>query len=98
MTFHELAANAAQYGALRQSGGRVIIGWRIQDGETPTLRLVWREEGGPAVAEPERRGFGSRLIERGVVRDVGGEARLDFLPGGVEFQLSAPLSNRISRV
>jgi two-component sensor histidine kinase len=64
---HELATNAAKYGALSVPGGRVTIDWRVEDGPADRwLTLVWRETGGPPVAAPQRRGFGSRLLERGL--------------------------------
>jgi two-component sensor histidine kinase len=96
MTFHELAVNAARYGALSVPGGRARIAWSV-DMAAPvrTLRLEWREEGGPPVSAPARMGFGRRLIERGVARDLGGAADLDFAPEGVRFTLETPLSHKI---
>jgi two-component sensor histidine kinase len=56
------------------------------------LRIEWRESGGPPVAPPERRGFGSRLIERGLAADLGGRAELDFGPDGLVCTIEASLS------
>lgn len=96
MTCHELATNAVKYGALSTPGGRVEIRWSLNDEPAPgVLTFHWRETGGPPVAEPLRRGFGTDLITRGFSRDVGGEARLDFAPGGVELCLTAPLSLKV---
>jgi two-component sensor histidine kinase/PAS domain-containing protein len=82
MGFHELATNAAQYGALSNATGTVAISWEIApDGKS--LKLTWRESGGPQVAHPARRGFGLRLIEHGLARELGGMVRLDFAPGGL---------------
>lgn len=59
----------------------------------PAFHFQWREADGPAVAEPVKRGFGSRLIERLLANDFGGEVRIDYAAGGVVCKLSAPLSN-----
>jgi PAS domain S-box-containing protein len=89
MALHELATNAAKYGALSVDGGRVAIGWRI-DGDR--LRLEWLERGGPPVEAPARRGFGSRLIERGLEADLGGGAELHFEPAGLRCEIRASLA------
>jgi PAS domain S-box-containing protein len=89
MALHELGTNAFKYGALSAEGGRVSIGW-MQDGDR--LRLEWRESGGPAVALPSRRGFGSRLIERGLAADLGGTASLRFDPAGLRCDIEASLA------
>ncbi|MDB5456853.1 MAG: histidine kinase [Caulobacter sp.] len=97
MTVHELAVNAAQYGALSTPGGRVVIDWRIEgEAGARALVLAWREQGGPPVTAPTRRGFGSRLIERGLARDLGGAASLTFASDGVQFFLRVPLSARVA--
>lgn len=98
MTLHELAVNAAKYGALSTPEGRVVIRWSVEETATPPmLTLTWREVGGPAlVGKPERRGFGVQMIERGLSRDLGGKASLDFTPLGVVYTLRAPLSQRVS--
>jgi PAS domain S-box-containing protein len=79
LMFHELATNAVKYGAFSVEGGRLDLSWAL-DGQE--LHLVWTESGGPAVAPPTRRGFGSRLIERGLRGELQGEALMDFAPGG----------------
>lgn len=93
LMIHELATNAAKYGALSVANGHVLIEWLV-DGPPPmeTLRLVWREQGGPPVTPPTRKGFGSRLIERGLTGAVGGSLELSFPTSGVTCTLSAPLS------
>jgi two-component sensor histidine kinase len=98
MTLHELAVNAAKYGALSTDEGRVVIRWSVDEAASPPmLTLTWREIGGPAVDHaPERRGFGVQMIERGMARDLGGKATLDFPPEGVIYTLRAPLSQRMS--
>ncbi|MFZ5669234.1 MAG: sensor histidine kinase [Pseudomonadota bacterium] len=92
VVFHELAVNALRHGALSAPPGRVRIDWTLADG---ALSLAWRETGGPPIAPPRHRGFGLRLIERGLPRDVGGKAELAFDPEGLRYDLRAPLSERI---
>jgi len=87
LALHELATNAAKYGALSVPGGRVSISWSQESG---MLRLTWREAGGPPVSPPTRRGFGSRLLEASL-RDLRGQSRLDYAPDGVRADFSAPL-------
>jgi two-component sensor histidine kinase len=84
MILHEIATNAAKYGALSNDSGTVTLDWEIieEDGRRK-LRLIWTEAGGPAVIAPVQRGFGSRLIERSARDQLGGEATVDFLPRGV---------------
>jgi PAS domain S-box-containing protein len=89
MALHELGTNAAKYGALSVEGGLISIAW-TQDGER--LRLEWRERGGPPVETPRRRGFGSRLIERGLRADLGGTAALHFDREGLRCEIEASLS------
>ncbi len=100
MTLHELIVNAAKYGALSAPAGKVFVTWRVEDegGAHPTFALEWRERGGPLVAPPEPKdeGFGSRLIRRGLSRDLGGAAVLDFAPEGLTFTFRAPLSQRLA--
>lgn len=95
MTCHELATNAAKYGALSVPDGRVAVDWRI-GGDPAEIVFTWRESGGPPVAAPQRRGFGSQMISRGFARDVDGQAELAFDPDGVRFTLTAPLSGKIT--
>ena len=84
MIVHEIATNAAKYGALSNETGRVTLDWEIIAATPkPRLRLIWTEIGGPPVTAPVQRGFGSRLIERSARDQLGGEATVDFLPRGV---------------
>lgn len=91
LILHELATNAVKYGALSNETGRVALSWRIDmiDGEGQ-FRLRWQEQGGPPVAKPTRRGFGSRLIERSFPSQYG---RTDtaYPVTGLVFTLDAPL-------
>ena len=93
MMLHELATNAAKYGALSASAGRLDIGWTIGGEEMERrLRLTWQESGGPAVQKPTHKGFGSRLIEHGTRGDLRGTATIDYNPSGVRcvFDIAAP--------
>jgi len=88
---HELATNAAKYGALSCPDGKVSIHWNITDEPVPQLTLDWRESGGPVVLPPKSRGFGSVLIRRVMGGQLGGEAVMNFHPDGVRCLLKAPL-------
>ncbi|MDP3174219.1 MAG: HWE histidine kinase domain-containing protein [Phenylobacterium sp.] len=97
MTVHELAVNAAKHGALTTEDGRVEIMWSVDMAqEQRELLLEWRESGGPPVSMPTRAGFGMRLIEGGLARDLHGECAVDFAPEGLRFTLRVPLSPRIA--
>lgn len=91
MALHELCTNAAKYGALSTTAGRVAIRWHITEDAGRRLFLEWREQGGPAVVAPQRRGFGSRLIERGLARELGGKVELRYEPSGVVCEIETPL-------
>jgi len=94
MAFHELATNAAKYGALSLPGGCVEIRWRPvepRDGGGTLLQIDWVEEGGPPVSEPQQRGFGSTLIEGSIAAELGGSARLSFARQGLRCEMLMPL-------
>jgi PAS domain S-box-containing protein len=93
LALHELATNAAKYGALSVDAGRVEIGWRVE-GPTPDLVFDWRERGGPPVTAPARTGFGSRLLTQGLAIEFGGQARLSYEPAGLTCRIVAPLARR----
>ena len=93
LILHELATNALKHGALSAPGGAVRVAWDAParaDGAA-LLLLDWREEGGPPMAPPARRGFGTRLIEFSAGTDLGGGAELRFEPGGLHARISMPL-------
>ena len=93
MAAHELATNAVKYGALSGIPGRVEVRWGVNGpGETPRLWLSWSERDGPPVDVPTHRGFGSRLIERGLAGELRGTARLDYRRDGLVCTIEAPLS------
>jgi len=84
MIVHEIATNAAKYGALSNETGTVTLDWEIGAAHAGReLRMIWSEAGGPRVVAPIQRGFGSRLIERSARDQLGGQATVDFLPRGV---------------
>jgi PAS domain S-box-containing protein len=89
MMFHELATNAAKHGAFSAPEGRVSVRWSSASGER--LEFEWREEEGPQVVAPERRGFGLRLLENAAQRDLGGRTELDFAPEGLRCRIFASL-------
>lgn len=91
MIFHELATNAAKYGALSSGDGRIEVDWSVANQTNRRLTLTWREIGGPPVRTPERRGFGSRLIERNVRHDLAGEVELRYATDGFAAEISIPL-------
>ena len=85
---HELATNASKYGALSNDSGRVTVCWTL---EAERLSFIWREEGGPRVAEVSRTGFGTKLIKRTLAAELKGTAELDFAPNGLICRVMAPL-------
>jgi two-component sensor histidine kinase len=83
MALHELATNAVKYGALSNEYGVVKLTWEVVgDEDAQAVRMIWRELGGPLVMPPERKGFGSFLIER-ALQGGGGKAHLDYKPNGL---------------
>jgi two-component sensor histidine kinase len=95
MAFHELATNAAKYGALSAPGGRIAVTWAAESSGARALDIRWVERGGPAVVPPSRRGFGSRLIERGLAHELEAELRLQFVPPGLDCLVRLPLTHKV---
>ena len=92
MIVHEIATNAAKYGALSNDSGTVALDWEvIEESDGRKLRMIWTEAGGPLVTAPVQRGFGSKLIERSARDQLGGEATVDFLPRGVVCTVTSAL-------
>ena len=96
LALQELAANAARHGAWSVPAGKVCLSWRIDpegvdEGKPARLRLLWAEQGGPAVGAPARRGFGTRLLSA-LAHDLDGEAALDYEPEGFRYRFSMPLA------
>lgn len=90
LAVHELTTNATKYGALSVEDGRVTVRWLVEDNQDLVFR--WIERGGPPVVEPNRKGFGSRMIERALASYVGGTASIKYDPEGVTFELRASLA------
>ncbi|WP_262028962.1 PAS domain-containing sensor histidine kinase [Microvirga sp. Mcv34] len=92
MALQELATNAVKYGALSNSGGEVRVAWLVTQTSEKRLHLTWSESGGPTVAIPQKRGFGTRLIERSLAQDLNGEVQITFAPAGVICTVDAPIA------
>jgi PAS domain S-box-containing protein len=92
MVLHELATNAAKYGAWSMPEGRVTVCWRVRAGHPPHLVLIWAEEGGPPVKPPRRRGFGTRLVGWSLAHELDGSAKLEFRLEGLRCAIELPLT------
>jgi two-component sensor histidine kinase/PAS domain-containing protein len=92
LAVHELATNAAKYGSLSAPDGQVKVMWALTSGPGPAALLVeWTESGGPRVSPPKRQGFGTKLIQRGLAQQLGGEIKLDFAPSGIRCVITFPI-------
>jgi two-component sensor histidine kinase/DNA-binding response OmpR family regulator len=91
MTISELCTNTTKFGALSIPTGRVEIAWTVDD-EKQRLRLVWTERGGPAVAPPTRRSFGTRMMES-LGQQLNGGVQLVYAPSGFIYSLDVPLGS-----
>ena len=89
LAIHELATNAAKYGALSTDSGKIAVRWEI-DGSDGALSIEWKERGGPHVSPPTRSGFGRLLLERALVTDLNSDVALDFAPEGVRCKIRIP--------
>ena len=92
LALHELFTNTLKYGALSNEHGRVRLDWRHLEG-AGKLSIEWREQGGPPVRQPMRRGFGSLLLERTLARDLDGRVTLAFEPSGVVCVIEMPIAD-----
>jgi CheY-like chemotaxis protein len=91
LALHELATNAAKYGALSTDVGHVDLTWKNDLGK---LELNWIETKGPAISAPSRRGYGSRAIIAGIERQLGGTVEFDWQAGGLRCTLCVPLADK----
>lgn len=89
MVLHELATNAAKYGALSDTIGRLSVSWHT---DADGLHVTWNETGGPAVSAPTQRGFGTRSVIGSVETQLGGKAEFDWDPAGLKCRLHVPLN------
>ncbi|UFZ03156.1 PAS domain-containing protein [Bradyrhizobium ontarionense] len=93
IAFNELATNAVKYGALSNAAGSILITWTAKT--TPAgerLLLRWEENGGPPVTPPAHKGFGSRVLERGLAHELDGTVQLDYQPNGLICTIDIPLA------
>jgi two-component sensor histidine kinase len=88
----ELATNAGKYGALSVDTGRVEVSW---GGDGDTFSMSWTERGGPPVSVPQRRGFGTIVMEQMTERSVDGRVDLEYAPSGVTWRLTCPTANAL---
>jgi two-component sensor histidine kinase/integral membrane sensor domain MASE1 len=92
MALHELGTNASKYGALSTAAGRVEVDWTVRLAKPDALlSMCWRETGGPKVTSPKRKGFGSRLLERGLPQELDGKVDLDYRATGLVCMIEARL-------
>ena len=93
MSLHELATNATKYGALSNATGKVDVTWDLKPDDDGHKQLLfrWRESGGPLVLAPQRRGFGSVVLETMMTSAISTPARYELLPSGVVWEFETPL-------
>ena len=92
IAFNELATNAVKYGALANAAGSILIEWSTETAPAgKRLVLKWQEKGGPVVTPPAHKGFGSRVIERGLAHELAGSVHRDYRPDGLLCTMSIPL-------
>lgn len=94
LAVHELATNAMKYGSLSNTQGKVAVAWGVDMDGDPKFWFSWKEHGGPRVEEPTRKGFGSRLLTRGLSLYANGHVSLNYMPDGFVFRFEAPLRDR----
>jgi two-component system CheB/CheR fusion protein len=99
MAIHELASNAAKYGALSTTSGRLAVLSEIGgDAGGGSLTVSWTESGGPVVQPPTRRGFGTTLIERALTHELDAKVERAFLPSGVRCTIILPLTDNVGHM
>jgi PAS domain S-box-containing protein len=97
LVVHELATNSAKYGALSVDSGELCIHWnRPKPGSDAVLAFTWIEEGGPPVKQPERKGFGSVVLQTSVERQLGGAVSLDWRMEGLRCSIEVPAAGTIA--
>ena len=99
LAMHELASNAAKYGALSTPSGRLFVSWNIGHAPHRTLNFVWAESGGPPLeGPPPQRGFGTTLIERTLTHEFDAEVNREFLRSGLRCTIDLPLTSEFGDV
>lgn len=93
MIFHELATNAAKYGAFAGASGALDVNWALRQRSNSQMAIEWRETGGPQVEPPGQQGFGTRLIRSVVEHQLFGTLSLDWEPDGLRCQILVPMQN-----
>ena len=93
LAIHELATNAARYGALSTSAGHVTVGWNVDDANgQPSFEMEWREHGGPLVDEPKSTSFGTTILRRATSDALSGTVQAEYRRDGLRWHLSAPMT------
>jgi two-component sensor histidine kinase/CheY-like chemotaxis protein len=92
LALHELATNAAKYGALSADDGRVTLGWNVQPGR---LELSWVESGAPKITAPEKRGYGTRVVTMGIESQLGGNVKFDWNRDGLRCSMTVPIDAKM---
>jgi two-component system, chemotaxis family, CheB/CheR fusion protein len=94
LAIHELATNAAKYGALSTTEGKITLHWSFHEGGVAPdyFRLIWQEHNGPTVKPPQRRGFGSFVMEQMIKRELDATVKTSFAPDGIVWTLHMPAS------
>jgi two-component system CheB/CheR fusion protein len=96
MAIHELASNAAKYGALSMPAGVLSVSWQIENGSSGLLNFGWIETGGPPImGQPSRRGFGTTLIERTLALEFDATVKREFLLSGLKCSIAMPLTPEV---
>lgn len=95
LALHELATNAAKYGALSVPAGKIVIRWVVQDGDDPHLNVQWSEADGPFISAPSRKGFGHIVVDEMTSRSLGAVVSLEFPPTGLVWNLRVPVRNLV---
>jgi two-component system CheB/CheR fusion protein len=95
MVFHELATNAAKYGALSVAGGRVEVTWRRAHSGRNCLIIMWNESGGPRIAGSHAEGFGTGFLKRSVEFELAGEVDLQMPSDGVRCTITVPVDGNV---
>lgn len=98
LVLHELASNAAKYGALGTKRGRIEVSWRVEGGPDKALMLTWRERGGRKVAPPTHEGFGTNFIRRSLSYELDGSVDLDFRTSGLCCTIMLPLASATAEI